>query len=233
MFNGKNKAFTLSYDDGITQDQRFINIINKYGLKCTFNLNSGKFGQGGSLVREDVTVAHVKPRKEEIARIYEGHEIAAHTLNHPWLKSLSDEEIIYEIEEDRKALSEIAGYEVVGMAYPCGTDAVDKRVEKLVKNNTGIKYARTTSDTLNFDLQDNLIMFNPTVYHLNFDKLFELGKRFIELKTDKPQIFYVWGHTYEFDIANTWDRFEEFCRLISNKDDIFYGTNKEILLSDD
>lgn len=232
MFNGKNKAFTLSYDDGITQDQRFINIINKYGLKCTFNLNSGKFGTDGSLIRENVTVAHVKPRKEEIAKIYDGHEIAAHTLNHPWLKSLSDEEIIYEVEEDRKVLSEIAGYEVVGMAYPCGTAAVDERVENLVKNNTGIKYARTTSDTLNFDLQDNLIMFHPTVYHLHLDKLFSLAEKFIELETDKPQVFYVWGHTYEFDIANTWDKFEEFCRLISNKDDIFYGTNKEILLAD-
>ena len=40
-YQGKAKAFNLSYDDGITQDSRFVSLINKYGLKCTFNLNSG------------------------------------------------------------------------------------------------------------------------------------------------------------------------------------------------
>ena len=60
--------------------------------------------------------------------------------------------------------------------------------------------------------------------------MFELAEKFINLKANKPQIFFIWGHSYEFDIHNTWDNFEEFCRLISNKDDIFYGTNREILL---
>ena len=45
MFNGKNKAFTFSFDDGVLQDIRFIELINKYGLKCTFNLNSEFFGR--------------------------------------------------------------------------------------------------------------------------------------------------------------------------------------------
>ena len=83
MFNGKMKAVTFSYDDGVTQDQRLIRILDKYGLKCTFNLNSGLLGSPGSLIREDVTVAHVKPRACEVRGIYEGHEIAVHTLTHP------------------------------------------------------------------------------------------------------------------------------------------------------
>ena len=60
--------------------------------------------------------------------------------------------------------------------------------------------------------------------------MFELGKRFVELETDKPQLFYIWGHSYEFDLFNRWSEFEEFCKLISNREDIFYGTNKEVLL---
>jgi hypothetical protein len=40
MWNGKNKAFTFSFDDGVLQDIRAIEIMNKYGLKGTFNLNS-------------------------------------------------------------------------------------------------------------------------------------------------------------------------------------------------
>ena len=41
MYQGKNKAITFSYDDGVTQDRRLIEILNRYGLKATFNINSG------------------------------------------------------------------------------------------------------------------------------------------------------------------------------------------------
>ena len=233
MFNGKMKAVTFSYDDGVTQDQRLIRILDKYGLKCTFNLNSGLLGRPGSLIREDVTVAHVKPRAREVRGIYEGHEIAVHTLTHPALSHLSDEDVVREVEEDRIALSELAGYEVVGMAYPGGTHVMNEHVADLIRTRTGVKYARTTTSTHNFDLQQNLHIFNPTVYHhIEWDKLFELGEKFISLKTDVPQIYYIWGHAYEFDIHGDWERFEEFCRLISGRADIFYGTNREVLLGE-
>ena len=232
MFNGKMKAVTFSYDDGVLQDKRLIEILDKYGLKCTFNINSGFLGTHNSLVREDVTVAHCKPRACEVKEIYKNHEVAVHTLTHPTLKDLSDAEIICEVEYDRVRLSEIVGYEVVGMAYPGGTHCIDERVAKLIRENTGVKYARTTTSTFNFDLQDDLYMFNPTVYHhMEWDKMEELAKEFIALKPEKPQIFYIWGHAYEFDIYNDWDRFEKFCALISGKDDIFYGTNTECLLA--
>ena len=38
-----HKFFTLSFDDGVTQDRRFIKMLNDRGLKCTFNLNSKYF----------------------------------------------------------------------------------------------------------------------------------------------------------------------------------------------
>ena len=233
-FNGKMKAVTFSYDDGVTQDQRLISLFNKYDLKCTFNLNSGTLGTPGSLVREDVTVAHVKPRVCEVREIYKGHEIAAHTLTHPCLKDQSDEEIIRQVEQDRLALSEIAGYEVVGMAYPGGTHCIDERTERLIKEHTGIRYARTTTQTHNFELQTDLIHFNPSVYHhVEWDWLFRLGEEFLALKPDTPKLFYIWGHAYEFDIRNEWGRFEEFLKLISGQDDIFYGTNRQVLLDMD
>ena len=230
-FHGKKKAVTFSYDDGVTQDQRLIRLFDKYGLKCTFNLNSGLLGHSGSLIREDVTVAHVKPRACEIRAIYEGHEIAGHTLTHPALSKLSDGDIIKEVEEDRLALSEIAGYEVVGMAYPGGTGCINENVAELVRSKTGVRYARTTTSTHSFDLQDDLILFNPTVYHhREWDALFALGEAFLSLQPDKPQLFYIWGHAYEFDIHGDWERFEDFCRLISGQADVFYGTNREVLL---
>ena len=39
------KAITFSYDDGVTQDKRLVDIFNKYGLKATFNINSELLGR--------------------------------------------------------------------------------------------------------------------------------------------------------------------------------------------
>ncbi len=232
MFQGKMKAVTFSYDDGVTQDQRLIKIFEKYGLKCTFNLNSGLLGKPGSLIREDVTVAHVKPRACEVRAIYDGHEIAAHTLTHPALSALSDTDVIREVEEDRLALSEIAGYEVVGMAYPGGTGCMNAHVADLIRENTGIRYARTTTSSHSFNPQNDLIVMSPTVYHhVEWDALFRLGEEFLSLTPDKPQIYYIWGHAYEFDIHGDWERFEDFCRMIAGQKDVFYGTNREVLLA--
>jgi hypothetical protein len=146
---------------------------------------------------------------------------------------VSDEEVIRQVEEDRKALSEIAGYEVVGMAYPGGSHVMNEHVADLIRNNTGIKYARTTTSTHNFDLQSDLIIFNPTVYHhVEWDELFRLGEEFIALKPDTPKIFYIWGHAYEFDNEKApvqWEKFEEILAELEKRNyDIWCATNIEI-----
>ena len=234
MFNGKMKALTFSYDDGVDQDKRLIELFNKYGLKGTFNLNSDLLGR-----REDTltilgrTVGHGKVFASDVRHIYDGHEVAVHTLTHPLLPKIEDDkEIIRQVEEDRIKLSELCGYEVVGMAYPCGGQNHDDRVANIIRENTGVKYCRTIISNHSFDIQDDLYKFKPTVYHFGeFDKMFELGQKFLETKSDTPQILYVWGHAYEFDIRDgDWERMEEFCRMMSGRDDIFYGTNKEVLL---
>ena len=101
---------------------------------------------------------------------------------------------------------------------------------ELIRKHTKIWYARTITSSYSFDVQEDLLQFQPTVYHLEFDKMMELGEKFIKLKTEVPQIYYVWGHSYEFDYYDTWDRFEEFCKMMSGRDDIYYGTNREVLL---
>lgn len=230
--SGKLKAVTFSYDDGATQDFKLVSLLNKYGLKATFNLNTNKLGAGYIYVRDNFCVPSYKILPEHVKTVYEGHEIAAHTLDHVNLTLESEEEIIRQVEEDRKSLSELVGYEVVGMAYPCGGVNNDDRVAEIIKNNTGVKYCRTTTNTDSFDIQENLYRFNPNVFHvIQFDRMMEMGKIFIELKPDKPQIFYIWGHSYELDFdEDYWDKMEEFLKLISGRDDIFYGTNREVLL---
>ena len=232
MFQGKRKAITFSYDDGVTQDIRLAELFHKYGMKATFNLNSNLLGKPGALEREGRRVSHIKNAPADVAHIYAGHEIAGHTLDHPCLPTLSrEEDVIRQVEEDRLRLSELAGYEVVGFAYPCGGVNNNDRVAEIIRKNTGVKYCRTITSSHSFAPQENLFRFNPTVYHHGeMDKMFELGEQFLSLKAETPQIFYIWGHAYEFDIYDNWDRFEEFLRMMAGREDIFYGTNKEVLL---
>ena len=223
----KKKAITFSYDDGVTQDIRLIELLNKYSLKCTFNLNSELLSKKGMLVREGLRISHYKVHADDVKTIYDGHEVAVHTLTHPNLTRCEDQEIIRQVETDRLNLSELVGYEVVGMAYPCGGVNNDDRVADIIKKNTGVQYSRTITTTGSFDPQENLYRFHPTVYHLDFEEMMQLGREFVTLKPETPQIFYIWGHSYEMDYgADYWVKLEEFFRLISNKDDIFYGTNK-------
>lgn len=56
-------------------------------------------------------------------------------------------------------------------------------------------------------------------------KLMELGEKFIRAKSG---LFFVWGHSYELDQFNLWDRLEEFCRFMSRREDIIYATNREV-----
>ena len=60
MWNGKLKAVTFSYDDGVTQDIRLIEIFNKYNLKATFNLNSELLGLPLQTCNTDFTVMNVE-----------------------------------------------------------------------------------------------------------------------------------------------------------------------------
>ena len=231
MWQGKKKAITFSFDDGVKQDIRCIEILNKYGLKGTFNLNSGWLGLLDVWHTETKDVCRNKVLPSQVKSVYEGHEIAVHTLMHPRLTELEDEVVIRQVEEDRKALSALCGYPVVGMAYPCGGVNNDERVAKLIAENTPIRYSRTITSTYSYELQKgNLLRFNPTLHFLDA-KTDEVVDRFLALETDEPQLLYIWGHTYELDLDEAlWTNFEELCKKLSGKEDIFYGTNKETLL---
>lgn len=220
------KLFTLSFDDGVTQDERFISILNKYNIKCTFNLNSELFGKDGFLTIDDKRINHTKVPKNRVSQIYQGHEVASHTLTHPFLPDATVDEIVRQVEEDRKNLSDLVGYNVRGFAYPGGGVNHNIDVSEVIKNNTQVEYARTTVPTYNFDLQKNLYIFNPTTHFLrDKEKLLSLWDEFENMKTEEIKLFYVWGHTYEFDVNDDWGFLEEFCKRISGKTDVYYCTN--------
>lgn len=220
---GRTKALTMSYDDGITQDKKLIQIFDKYGIKGTFNLNSGCFGTSNPGVVRGVKINHVRIDSNEIKEVYKNHEVAVHTLTHPHLKELPKEVFTYEVMEDKKNLEEIVGYPVRGMAYPFG-DYDDDIIETL--KELKIEYSRTVKEHENFKLPQNYLALEATCHHNN-TKLLDLAKAFID--STEVSLFYVWGHSYEFDADNNWDKIEEFCKLLGNNDKIWYATNIQIV----
>ena len=89
----------------------------------------------------------------------------SHGCHHP--ESQADEEIIRQIEEDRKNLEKLLGKDIVGLAYPGGGIGgvnTNEHIISLIRKNSKIKYARTTICNGSFDTQDNLLVFHPSVY---------------------------------------------------------------------
>lgn len=228
MWNGKKKAVTFSFDDGTLQDARLVEILNKYGLKGTFNLCSGLLGVPNTIIRHNRPIDHSKVRAEDIRSVYAGHEVAVHTLTHPWLNRLSDDDVVREIEEDRLRLSELCGYEVYGMAYPFGV--YDDRILSLIRDRTGVKYSRTIKNTHAFGIPmyDEWLAWHPSVYYIEpeFESVVD---EFLALESDEVQLLYIWGHSFELDSDIEDATFDRICKKLAGREDIFYGTNREVL----
>ncbi len=225
---GLGKAFTMSYDDGVEQDERLISIMQAHGLRGTFNLSGGRWSPEGTVFPEGRIHRILDLTRAKALYAADGIEVAAHGFTHPFLEQLPEGLAAYEVAADRAALEAQFGCIVRGMAYPYGTYN-DKVVATLAA--CGINYSRTTRTTESFNLPKTLEawrVLDPTCHHKN-PRLFELGRKYIDKKVaNGPTMFYLWGHSYEFESDQNWSVIEEFAELISGKDDIWYATNGEI-----
>lgn len=220
---GKTKALTFSYDDGEKNDIRLCALFNKYNLKGTFNLNSG-------FMPVDPDEQSKKVALSQIPEVYKGHEVAVHTVYHPFLEKMTTLEMATEILEDRRTLERYTGYIVRGMAYPFGTynDDVIR-----VARDIGIKYSRGVHSHYGFSVPTKWLEM-PATCHQAYEKIFDLAAEFINGKplehwsATEGWLFYIWGHSYEYRTEQDWQRMEQLCSILSGKDDIWYATNIEI-----
>ena len=220
---GKTRALTFSYDDGISQDMRLVQLFNLYGMKGTFNLNSGIQTKENVWHNRDVLVRRMDPAV--LPALYAGHEVAAHTLTHPHLYDLSDAELARELRQDKENLERLFKQNVVGMAYPFGD--CDARICRTVSDQ-GLLYGRCVQTTERFDLPQDPLRWEGTCHHAN-PRLMALADQFLA-EGDDLRLFYVWGHSYEFDVERNWDVMEDFCEKLGGREDIWYATNGEIAL---
>lgn len=213
---GKRKALTFSYDDGQNFDERLAELLRSHGMKGTFHLNSGRLG----LHRGD----EVFISREEVKEVYDGHEVACHGVEHRNLPTITRQQVILEIQEDRKVLEEVTGGLVQGMSYAFGN--YNQEIMDIARS-LGIKYSRTVQDTKNFFPPSDFMAWHPTCHHNN--GLLELADSFIDVAGyyELP-VMYVWGHSFEFGRTGDWSVIEAFVDKMAGQENIWYATNMEI-----
>ncbi len=213
---GKRKALTFSYDDGQIYDRKLVEILNRHGLKGTFHLNSGTLAQDRN--------HHIFIAADEVAELYAGHEVAVHGVQHRNLPTLTKNQVVNEVLEDRRALEKLTGGMVQGMSYAFGN--YSDEIMRILRS-VGIKYSRTVNSTNGFFPPVDFLAWHPTCHHNG--QLMELGESFLNVPgfIELP-LMYVWGHSFEFDRNGDWNVIEDFAQLMEGKENIWYATNGEI-----
>ncbi len=219
------KFITFSYDDGTIHDRRMIEILDFYGLKCTFNLNSDRLGMVHTFRQGGLICDHSEVVAEEIAALYQNHEVAVHGLDHRTFTKLDDGALFAEAEQDRLALEKYWGHPVIGCAYPNGP--YDDRVVEFLRSRTGIRYARTCECTYEFGMPSDFLRWHPTCSFEN-SGIFRMADRFFTEESEEDQLFYIYGHSYCFDRDHSWDRLEMLCRVLAFRPNCTYVTNGEL-----
>ena len=147
---GKKKGLTFSYDDSHPDNLRLAGILNRHGMKATFNLNSVLLPGENEEQKADY-VKHL---------LAGGHEIACHGLTHAFFGRMPQLSLVEEVLEDLRRLEKLSGRIVNRLAYPYR--AYNAQVIETLRS-LGIVYARAARSTGFFPLpaDDTRTVRNP------------------------------------------------------------------------
>ncbi len=221
--NGKWKAFNITYDDGVMQDLRFVELMNRYGLKGTFNLNS-------ELMK--IRFAWTHPNGMEVKRLdadtvrwlYRGHEIASHTRTHPYMHDLSEEEVLDQLGRDKHDLEEMLGVEVAGFAVPF--DYYSPMIADCARR-CGFEYARMSEFSLRYTPCQDYWFWQTGFYHIE-PGLMGFVDGFLDTE-EELAVCQIVGHSYDLDAEELWGAVEEILRKVSQDNSVWSCTNLELV----
>ena len=200
------KILLLSFDDGTVWDKRFVELLNRYQIPCTFNLNSGLEDFVWEFEGKPVCRQHLADTVEQ----YRGHEVASHTLTHPWLNSLTPPQLSREVGEDCAALKKLFGLQEIGFGVPF--TACGEREIRILKKY--VRYIRLSAFTDSFALPED-------EYHIPIHSLYndpdvkEKIARFAESSLP-VSLFVMAGHSYEFEMLAHWEYIEDLLQYIQS-----------------
>lgn len=208
------KIVLLSFDDGTVQDARLVQLLNKYNISATFNLNSGL----EDFVWEYEGKPVIRQKLSDVAEQYRGHEIASHSLHHYRLETLPPPQLRREVEEDCKTLKSIFGVKELGFAVPftvCG-----EREIHIIRRF--VRYIRLSEFADSFELPAD-------PYHIPIHGLYNDPDIHEKIEafagSELPvSLFVMAGHSYELDMLNHWTYLEELLQFLRSFDFEFMTT---------
>lgn len=220
---GKSKAFNISYDDGVLQDIRFVELLNRYGLKGTFNLNYGLMRSGFTWQHECGMTVH-RLTEEQVNQVYKGHEIASHSYSHPYFDNMEETDILKELGSDKFFLENLFSREVAGYATPFYyySDLMADCVRRC-----GFAYARISEESNDYSVPADFYRWRGSKFHWDED-LEDFVHGFLETERELALCQLV-GHSYDLDVMNLWDRMERICHAVSSASNVWAATHIEIV----
>lgn len=199
------KIFLLSFDDGTVYDPRFVELLNKYRIPCTFNLNSGL---EDFVWYYDDRFPIRRQKLAETVPMYRSHEVASHSLHHHWLNTLTPPQLSREVGEDCAVLKTLFGLQDIGFGVPF--TACGEREIRIIRKF--VRYIRLSAFADSFALPED-------PYHIPIHGLYndpdirEKIQKFSE-STLPVSLFVMAGHSYEFEVLEHWEYIEELLQYI-------------------
>lgn len=231
----KSVVVTSSWDDGHKYDLRLARMLKKYGLKATFYVSPRN--------REWEVGDLLKPN--EIREIGDDFEIGSHTVTHPRLPVIPQTQARAEIVDSKTMLEDITGHAIRSFCYPGGAYT---SVHPNLVRDAGYQFARTVTRYAfrvdePYEAPTSLHAYNHwrsdlwkivrfarlqpvAIRHcLHWDSL---GRAMFDHVSMTGGIFHIWGHSWEIDQHNDWDRLEGMFRYLSTRPGVRYVTNGEL-----
>ncbi len=236
------RIVTTSWDDGDVRDFRVAEMLRARNLPATFYVPIT--GHHGS---------HGLGRSELITLRDEGFEIGGHGFSHRILPQCSRKVVVQEVEVCKQSLEDILGSEVRMFAYPRGRHS---NVAVRSVKQAGYVGARTTemfSLGLHFDpyrMPTTMHVFphSRSDYFRNMARAVDLGRAWryltrlwqVESWVELARIlfdsillgggvFHLYGHSWEIDELRLWKDLDEILDHVSNREDVLYLPNGEVL----
>ena len=228
MSNHRDIIITTSWDDGSPSDIRLAELLIKYHIPATFYL----------------PINNVERRclgREEIISFSRDFDIGCHTYHHIDLTSISIHKAQKEIMDGKQELEQIIGRNVPSFCYPLGR--YNDSIVKIVKECgfTGARTIRLHTRYISNPYKAGTMVATKqyqyffkryllhTVAAKDYGMLGFIFKKGLFLKgwdraaaesldfiINNGGIWHLWGHSWEIEANNDWDKLESIFRLIDD-----------------
>ncbi len=157
---------------------------------------------------------------DEAVQVYEGFEVASHSLRHENLMVQDPAAARESVLQDVANLSAMFGTTIRGFAYPFGMMG-EHTIQDL--KDAGVLFARTTERAADFRRPADYYRLPMTASHSQPDVFEKLEAFFAADASEEDLFFLMFAHGYEMDFGtetSNWDRFRKICDLVANRTDV-------------